>query len=80
MSLVHAKIDSKEGDSVRVHWGKAATKKGGKRPKIPHDVRHDATVVEIDWAKGTKSMQVEFGGGEAAWMTASCVEKSTKPN
>ena len=68
VTLLHSKIDFKEGDSVRVPWGK----KGKKRV--------NATVVKIDWDKGTKPVQVEFGSRETAWVTASCVEESTKPN
>ena len=40
----------------------------------------NATVVEIDWAKGAKPVQVEFGSGEAAWVATPCVEGSTEPN
>lgn len=44
-SRMHAKIDFKEGDIAQVPWGKAAAKKRAK-------MAHDATVVEIHWAKG----------------------------
>ena len=66
---VHAKIDLKGGVSVLVRWDKAA---GKKRHKIE---TYEATVVEIDRAQGAKPVQVEFGTGETAWVTASCVPR-----
>ena len=44
-SRMRANIEFKEGDSVQAPWDKAAAQKGAK-------MAHDATVVEIDWAKG----------------------------
>ena len=72
---MHAKsnnIDFKEGDIVQVPWDKAAAKRAKKD--------YGATVVEIDWDRGQQPVQVKFGGGEIAWVDASCVEKSSEGN
>ena len=76
LTLVHAKIDFKEGDNVRVPWGKPKKAMKGAKGGV---VKHDATVVKIDWDNGTKPVLVKFGSAETAWVAASCVE-STEPN
>lgn len=60
-----------------VPWGKAT---GKERHRVE---KHEATVVESDWAQGAKPVQVKFGTNETAWVAATCVpcvEKSTEPN
>lgn len=72
---MHAKssnIDFKGGDVVQAPWGKAAAKRAKKD--------YDALVVEIDWGRGAQPVQVTFGGGEVAWVDASCLKKSSERN